>query len=350
MTADDPLICKASGFYRGKVLKQLPHGKCKIFIPGVYDEVFLLPEYIDALPSAEPATPLFAGTNLANGVFSYPNLSSTVWCFFANNDQNQPVFFAATLGGPDAAHQYNVVNDNDEDDPTLPINSIMHRITAGETTLTLHENGILHAKTAYPLDTQTNHAKVTPESYSDLKMNESGSLTITTSNELLKIRNIVDIRSVDPPAGIQVITTSKEITSNLNMSTAGLVNLATTGNGVTCSLKMSIPDNKIIVDIIGSGGKSTVTLGGDGVTNIKASKEISLDAPAISLNGSTVSVSGSGSISLAGGSVSVSGSDISVSGGNVNIDGGGGDCVISGKSLTKHQHMGNMGAPTSPPL
>jgi len=38
------------------------------------------------IPPAEQAASLFAGTNNGSGVFTYPNIGSIVWCFFANND------------------------------------------------------------------------------------------------------------------------------------------------------------------------------------------------------------------------------------------------------------------------
>jgi len=75
---------KLVGIYRGIVLKHLPHGYCKIMIPGVYP--LSLSSYPDELPSAEQATSLFAGANNGNGIFSYPNIGATVWCLFANGD------------------------------------------------------------------------------------------------------------------------------------------------------------------------------------------------------------------------------------------------------------------------
>jgi len=72
------------GIYRGKVIQHLTHGYCKIFIYGIYPDVWeTMP---DMLPRAEQASPLFAGTNNGNGVFTYPNIGSMVWCMFANGD------------------------------------------------------------------------------------------------------------------------------------------------------------------------------------------------------------------------------------------------------------------------
>jgi cobyrinic acid a,c-diamide synthase len=41
---------RLSGFFLGKVKKHLPHGICKIYIPGVYPETFS--EQPDRLPDA----------------------------------------------------------------------------------------------------------------------------------------------------------------------------------------------------------------------------------------------------------------------------------------------------------
>lgn len=81
---------KYYGFYRGTVVQQLTNGFCKIRIPGVlaYDDV-------DKLPPAESATDIAGGTG-KNGTFSYPDVNSTVWCFFEQGDVNRPVYFAGS--------------------------------------------------------------------------------------------------------------------------------------------------------------------------------------------------------------------------------------------------------------
>jgi hypothetical protein len=73
-------VIRYDGFYRGKVLKHLDKGLLKVFIYGVYPQS--LEAKADSLPTCEQAAPLFAGTNDGNGMFSYPNIGSTVWCFF----------------------------------------------------------------------------------------------------------------------------------------------------------------------------------------------------------------------------------------------------------------------------
>lgn len=70
------------GMYRGIVLKHLSHGKCKVWVPGVYPDDWQYLENADCLPDAEQASPISFGTNKGLGVFSYPNINSVVWVFF----------------------------------------------------------------------------------------------------------------------------------------------------------------------------------------------------------------------------------------------------------------------------
>lgn len=162
---------KLFGFYRGKVLKHLPFGKCKIYIYGVYDPSLLdTPDYI---PDAEQAAPLFGGSNNGNGSFSYPNINATVWCFFANGDQNMPVYFASTLAGDNAFGQYekimppryrydhlkdsNKEQYEEEKEREESKHSDKHLITSGNTQIQLHESGKLSVIVRNPYQL---HAKV----------------------------------------------------------------------------------------------------------------------------------------------------------------------------------------------
>lgn len=109
MTTED-ISSKKYGFYRGKVLKHLENGFCKIWIPGVYPEEYM--NSPEKLPPAEQAAPLLFGyqtdaQGVGNGAFSYPDLNAIVWCFFQNGDQNFPVYFASTLGGSGPLNNFN---------------------------------------------------------------------------------------------------------------------------------------------------------------------------------------------------------------------------------------------------
>ena len=91
---------------------------------------------------------MFAGTNEGNGVFTYPNLSSIVWCEFTNGDANFPVYSLATLGGEDAFGQYELIKRKDE-----PV-STRHMITSGKTHIMWYESGKISAIVEDPIRTQ----------------------------------------------------------------------------------------------------------------------------------------------------------------------------------------------------
>lgn len=142
MVEEHPAGNKLTGFYRGIVIQHCTHGYCKIWIPSVYaDSQKDAPE---TLPIAEQASGIFGGTNTGSGVFSYPNIGSIVWCFFANGDQNYPVYFAVTLGGQNAFGQYETIKPQNE------LCSTSHLITSGKTHVELFERGCLSVRVEDP--------------------------------------------------------------------------------------------------------------------------------------------------------------------------------------------------------
>ena len=142
MVEEHPAGNKLTGFYRGIVIQHCTHGYCKIWIPSVYaDSQKDAPE---TLPIAEQASGIFGGTNAGSGVFSYPNIGSIVWCFFANGDQNYPVYFAVTLGGQNAFGQYETIKTQNE------LCSTSHLITSGKTHVELFERGCLSVRVEDP--------------------------------------------------------------------------------------------------------------------------------------------------------------------------------------------------------
>lgn len=181
-----------SGFYRGKVVQRSSnkHGLLKIWIPGVYPDEW---EQSPAkLPDAEPASPLFAGCNGGNGMFSYPNIGSTVWCFFQNEDQNFPVYFAATYGGVDAAGQFATC----EAIPTSEDGAYIHKICCGKTTILLSETGnlILETRTVDSKD-KPKSVKITLDQSGNLQINADTSLDITTKDMRFVATNRLEIKS-----------------------------------------------------------------------------------------------------------------------------------------------------------
>lgn len=79
----------------------------------------------------------------------------------------------------------------------------------------------------------------------------------------------------------------------------------------------------------------------------------------IKIGSATVTISESGSVKVdspagieikTSGELKLSATTLTASAARVNITGGGGDVTVSGKSLVKHTHTGNLGKPTTPPV
>ena len=172
-----------SGFYRGKVIARSDskHGRVKLWIPGVYPEEWeSTPEN---LPDAEPAMPLFGGCNNGNGMFSYPNINSIVWCFFANDDQNFPVYFAATYGGTDASGQFDTCTQL----PNAEDGAYVHKICAGRTTVLLAESGNFMIETRTIDDAgKPNNVTINGDQSGNLKIDASTCIDISTNEIRLR--------------------------------------------------------------------------------------------------------------------------------------------------------------------
>ena len=189
MTEDSPVGNKLFGVYRGKVVQHLTHGYCKIYIPGVYPEEWK--DKPQLLPLAEQATALFGGTNNGNGVFTYPNIGSIVWCMFANNDQNYPIYFAACLGGENAFGQYELIKHIDElsSAEISDVNTIVnrHMVTSGQANVLIEENGTINASVCSP---QRRLAEVKYDEVRDSKISVDHVISRPFSN--LTLSNIIE--------------------------------------------------------------------------------------------------------------------------------------------------------------
>ena len=135
---------RCQGLYRGVVVKHLQHGRLKVFVYGVYPEEYInQPDY---LPICEQITPLWGGTYQGNGSFSYPNIGSTVFIQFLNDDVNYPVVIGATLGGQNAYHQYEQIKEQNEEI------SKKHMFTTGMAHFQMHESGKISSYVQQPFD------------------------------------------------------------------------------------------------------------------------------------------------------------------------------------------------------
>lgn len=105
MIVNRPEGDKLTGFYLGRVVAHLPDGKYKVFIPGVYADKYKV--MADYLPPAVLANDAYASGASGDGVISYVNIGTVVYCFFANGDQNCPIIFATATGGRDFSNVQN---------------------------------------------------------------------------------------------------------------------------------------------------------------------------------------------------------------------------------------------------
>ena len=322
------------GFYRGTVLQQLEHGLCKIYVYGVYSKNFINDP--NRLPIAEPATPLFGGGDNGNGIFSYPNIGSTVWVFFANGDQNYPVYFAQTLGGMRAKYQYDIVTDNAEHDDSVyyenpqmyevePVSGYtsfgQHRFSVGKTNTTMFENGMLCSRVSDPIETEIS---------SD-----------TTGDDIrTAIDFLMDVNTISSKLSTHISKT-RITDSSFHITTDGETVLSTenftTGN--TSNISVNTTDGVTQVSHVGSNGSSLITIKSGGEISISSTTSVNISSPSISLNAPQISLNGT-SISLAGSAITINGSAVEI----------GGLTKIDQKMFLQHTHTTTApGAPTSPP-
>lgn len=91
----------------------------------------------------------------------------------------------------------------------------------------------------------------------------------------------------------------------------------------------------------------------DGKKILKAkSLEVKIGSATVTISeGGDVKITSPASITVqAASELKLSATTLTASAATVNITGGGGDVTVSGKSLVKHTHNGNLGKPTTPPL
>ena len=91
----------------------------------------------------------------------------------------------------------------------------------------------------------------------------------------------------------------------------------------------------------------------DGKKILKAkSLEVKIGSATVTISeGGNVKITSPASITVqAASELKLSATTLTASAATVNITGGGGDVTVSGKSLVKHTHNGNLGKPTTPPL
>ena len=169
-------LTEVKGFYRGKVLKHLKSGHCKIWIPGVYPDAWK--NNIDLIPPAEQAGPLFCSSGEGNGMFSYPMIDTTVWCFFANNDPNYPIYFASALDGQDNAAKFGTVKAGSE--------AKEHLITFNNANILINNQDasikLFIKNTAFNPDEKVTSSN--PQEMCSFNMNDRGDIIINSNSQI----------------------------------------------------------------------------------------------------------------------------------------------------------------------
>lgn len=188
---------KYYGNYRAYVLLHGPAGKVKLFIPGVSpgatipSEISADTDYINLLPWAEPAAPIFGGSNNGNGVFSYPNIGSTVWCFFENGDYLRPVYFAACEGGERAKTQYSVARPM----PSDPVDdAYVHVFNVGASYIRISETGNITLRVR---SSDGNSSTITMNANGNIDIDSTTQITITSPVLRISCPNQI---SIDTPS------------------------------------------------------------------------------------------------------------------------------------------------------
>ena len=315
MIIERPEGNKLTGLYRGKVIQHLPHGRLKVYIPAVYAAEW--ETHPEMLPSAEQLTPLFAGSNQGNGVFSYPNIGSIVMCQFINGDQNYPLVIGATLGGPNAFGQYSHIYSDikDENNQVLSTDisavnhsSPSHLITAGKTHLRLFEDGRISAITMTPNDVpvevdfqkqelstdflkhninsqfvMSNKGEISASTndyikkiYSDLHINISGEISSSSHNVPGKTYSDLWFNS-EGQMRTSVHDLNSDIHSHYTQDNSGNFNIDTHSPSITCNIDAKTT-GIMIIDIKQAGGNSTITLNADGTLIIDTSDKVDINA------------------------------------------------------------------------
>ena len=196
------------GVYKGVVVKHLSKGKCKIWIPTIHPTEWNSYEKADLLPDAEQASSLVFGANHGHGIFSYPNIGSTVWCLFENGDQNQPVYFAAFLGGPEAIEQWDKARcmaGNHPDD------AYVHHIEVKNSVIDIYETGFVKISTKD--DANSNTCTISLDQDGNVIVDSSSSIILKSKQISIDAETQIDIKApvVKSTANVQYNATSPAI-------------------------------------------------------------------------------------------------------------------------------------------
>ena len=347
---------RLEGFYIGEVIQHLSHGCLKVFIPSIHNEDWH--SQPDFLPPCYQVTPLFGGSNLGNGTFSYPNIGAKVVCGFANGDQSLIYCFGVLNGGQDAIHQYCIANQVDDSkvieslkdgqvtDASYkklhPLEAVSegHRFTIGKTSLTFFEHGTISASVDVPIPTHIS-ALSDPQVKADVVMDQSGLISAATYDYSNQIHSLALLDTTGKIV-IETADDSNKTHSRITMDSNGNIAVDTTNQ------------LDVIVKEESGSTRSHINMNSAGSIVCDSSTNVDITTQTTNITSPTVNITGVinhlGDITTTGNSVITGTSNI---GGATEIAAAltvKADATISNKSFLGHMHTGNLGAPTSPPL
>lgn len=176
------------GFYRGVVIKHLSNGCCKLWIPSVHPEEWADFSKADLLPTAEQASSLSFGAANGLGIYTYPNIGSVVWCFFENCDQHLPVYFAASLCGPDGCNNWNKALAMPGSHPD---DAYLHKIHVKNTDIEIYETGVLKIKT----ENGDNNCQINLDADGNVQIQTTSTITLKSKQILVDAETQIDMKA-----------------------------------------------------------------------------------------------------------------------------------------------------------
>ena len=210
------------GMVRGIVVKnddtEFQRGRCKVYIPGVYPEKFKENDG-ELLPWCEPCQPLFCGGGgdlHNNGTFQCPDVGSTVWVFFENNDITRPVMFGQTTDS-NGKFDNNICKVYWEG-MYIEMDKSTHTITASATNVTAVAEKVLngYAETINLTSTVTNVHSTNINMYGDTLINGAVHITGTTKIDSNLTVNGEETVAIDSNIG------GKSFVGHVHLGNAGM--------------------------------------------------------------------------------------------------------------------------------
>lgn len=184
----------------------------------------------DNLPDCEQASSLSFGTNKGLGVFTYPNIGSTVWCFFENGDQNLPVYFASSLGGPEASKNWDAAR---KMAGSHPEDAYVHKIHVKNSDIEIYESGMMIVRINDSAD--TNYCQLTMDCDGNATLDTSTTIALKTKSIILDASTQIDVKApnVQTAAGIQAKTTSPAVLIDTSAGHTKIMSYGTNGKTFT---------------------------------------------------------------------------------------------------------------------